>query len=113
LQTIQGVADTALNKPDDGTAMAQAMRQVSTWLGQAGLEARAVVNALRNSTTERNDLVAALQRAIDECGLQRPLDTSLTVTGTAKEMHPVVRDEVYRIGYEAIRNACTHRLVAR
>ena len=23
-------------------------------------------------------------------------------------MHPVVRDEVYRIGYEAIRNACTH-----
>src|ERR1700676_1825930 len=23
-------------------------------------------------------------------------------------MHPVVRDEVYRIGYEAIRNACLH-----
>lgn len=23
-------------------------------------------------------------------------------------MHPVVRDEVYRIGYEAIRNACVH-----
>ena len=23
-------------------------------------------------------------------------------------MHPVVRDEIYRIGYEAIRNACTH-----
>jgi signal transduction histidine kinase len=23
-------------------------------------------------------------------------------------MHPIVRDEVYRIGYEAIRNACMH-----
>ncbi len=23
-------------------------------------------------------------------------------------MHPVVRDEVYRIGYEAIRNSCAH-----
>ena len=23
-------------------------------------------------------------------------------------MHPVVRDEIYRIGYEAIRNACAH-----
>lgn len=23
-------------------------------------------------------------------------------------MHPVVRDEVFRIGYEAIRNACVH-----
>ena len=32
----------------------------------------------------------------------------LSVAGDAREMHPVVRDEVYRIGYEAIRNACTH-----
>src|SRR5262249_32623200 len=24
------------------------------------------------------------------------------------DMHPLVRDEVYRIGYEAIRNACRH-----
>ncbi|HYP29958.1 MAG TPA: ATP-binding protein [Blastocatellia bacterium] len=23
-------------------------------------------------------------------------------------MHPIVRDEVYRIGYEAIRSACAH-----
>ena len=23
-------------------------------------------------------------------------------------MHPVVRDEIYRIGYEAIRNSCAH-----
>jgi len=23
-------------------------------------------------------------------------------------MHPIVRDEIYRIGYEAIRNACVH-----
>lgn len=31
-----------------------------------------------------------------------------SVTGDSREMHPVVRDEVYRIGYEAIRNACLH-----
>jgi signal transduction histidine kinase len=23
-------------------------------------------------------------------------------------MHPIVRDEIFRIGYEAIRNACVH-----
>lgn len=28
-------------------------------------------------------------------------------------MHPIVRDEVYRIGYEAIRNACTHSGASR
>jgi signal transduction histidine kinase len=30
------------------------------------------------------------------------------VAGEVSEMHPIVRDEVYRIGYEAIRNACVH-----
>jgi signal transduction histidine kinase len=28
-------------------------------------------------------------------------------------MHPIVRDEVYRIAYEAIRNACTHSAASR
>jgi len=30
------------------------------------------------------------------------------VVGDAERMHPIVRDEIYRIGYEAIRNACVH-----
>jgi len=33
---------------------------------------------------------------------------TFSVVGNAREMHPIVRDEIYRIGYEAIRNACTH-----
>jgi signal transduction histidine kinase len=28
-------------------------------------------------------------------------------------LHPIVRDEVYRIGYEAIRNACVHAQASR
>jgi len=35
------------------------------------------------------------------------------VVGDAREMHPIVRDEIYRIGYEAIRNACTHSGTSR
>ena len=30
------------------------------------------------------------------------------MAGAAREIHPIVRDEVYRIGYEAICNACVH-----
>ena len=33
---------------------------------------------------------------------------ALTVNGIVREMHPIVRDEVYRIAYEAMRNACSH-----
>jgi signal transduction histidine kinase len=77
-------------------------------LGQATREGRATVNALRASTAEQNDLADALRRAMDDCQRQGSLEPSLTVTGDPREMHPVVRDEVYRMGYEAIRNACTH-----
>ena len=84
------------------------MEQVSAWLGQASSEGRAAVNALRASTMETNDLAEAFRRAIEDCRRQGALDGSLSVTGESSEMHPMVRDEVYRIGYEAIRNACTH-----
>jgi signal transduction histidine kinase/ligand-binding sensor domain-containing protein len=110
LQTVQGskmVVDNALYRPDDG-GMRQAMEQVSVWLGQASAEGRAAVNALRASTLEKNDLAEAFGRALEDCGRQGSCRASFSVTGAAREMHPMVRDEVYRIGYEAIRNACTH-----
>ena len=36
------------------------------------------------------------------------MEASFSLVGDTKELHPIVRDEVYRIGYEAIRNACVH-----
>jgi signal transduction histidine kinase len=111
LQTLQGskiVADTALDQPTDAPTLARALQQVSTWMGKATEEGRETVIALRKSTVERNDLVEAFQRAIEDCRRRGAIDASLTVTGETKEMHPVVRDEIYRIGYEAIRNAYMH-----
>ena len=32
----------------------------------------------------------------------------LKVEGNSRDVHSIIRDDVYRIGYEAIRNACTH-----
>lgn len=111
LQTVQGskmVADEALSHLDDAVGMRRAMEQVSSWLGQASVEGRAAVNALRTSTRETNDLAEALHRSMEDCRRQGSLEASLAVDGHAREMHPVVRDEIYRIAYEAIRNACTH-----
>jgi signal transduction histidine kinase/ligand-binding sensor domain-containing protein len=111
LQTVQGsklAVDDALDHFDDRAETRRTIEQVSQWLGQATREGRATVNSLRASTVEQNDLADALRRAMDDCQRQGSLDPSLTVTGDPREMHPVVRDEVYRMGYEAIRNACTH-----
>jgi len=111
LQTIQGsklVADNALKKSDDPERMRRAVEQLSVWLGQATQEGRAALNSLRTSTTQKNDLAEALKRATEDCQLIGPIEVSFSVTGDSKELHPVVRDEIYRVGYEAIRNACKH-----
>jgi signal transduction histidine kinase len=111
LQTIQGsklVADDALSVTTDLPRMSQAVEKLSAWLGRATEEGRAVLNSLRTSTTEVNDLADAFRRALEECQIHSSMGVSLQVSGQIQEMHPIVRDEVYRIGYEAIRNACVH-----
>ncbi|HTD72320.1 MAG TPA: two-component regulator propeller domain-containing protein [Steroidobacteraceae bacterium] len=111
LQTIQGsklVADDALSATTDLPHMRQAVEKLSAWLGRATEEGRAVLNSLRSSATEVNDLADALERALEECRIHGAMEVALQVSGQIQEMHPIVRDEVYRIGYEAIRNSCVH-----
>jgi signal transduction histidine kinase/ligand-binding sensor domain-containing protein len=111
VQTVQGsklVADHALKNVNDHSALAQAMGQIAEWLARANEEGRAALQSLRTSTTLTNDLAQALKRALDECHVESGIETSFSSIGSARELHPVVRDEIYRIGYEAIRNACKH-----
>ena len=111
LQTVQGsklAVDDALDHFDNLAETRRTMEQLSLWLGQATREGRATVNALRETTTEQNDLADALRRAINDCRRRDSPEATLSVTGEPRETDPVVRDEVYRMGYEAIRNACIH-----
>jgi signal transduction histidine kinase len=111
LQTIQGsklVADDALSAPHDLPYVRHAVEKLSAWLARATEEGRAALNSLRTSAAEANDLAGALRRALDECRIQGSMEVSIPVSGQIQEMHPIVRDEIYRIGYEAIRNACVH-----
>ncbi len=111
LQTIQGsklVADDALELSTDPIRMRRAMEQLSVWLGQATQEGRAALNSLRASATQRNDLAEALRRVTEDGVIPDSMAVTFSVIGDAREMHPIVRDEIYRIGYEAIRNACAH-----
>jgi signal transduction histidine kinase/ligand-binding sensor domain-containing protein len=111
LQTIQGsklVADSALKQSSDPARMRGALEQLSVWLGRVTDESRAALESLRTSTKETNDLAEAFQRTMEECRINSPMAATFSVVGEVSEMHPVVRDEVYRIGCEAIRNASVH-----
>jgi signal transduction histidine kinase/ligand-binding sensor domain-containing protein len=116
LQTIQGsklVADDALELSADPVRMRRAIEQLSVWLAQAMQEGRAALNSLRTETTQTNDLGEALRRVSEDGLIPSSMAVTFSVVGDAKEMHPIVRDEIYRIGYEAIRNASTHSRASR
>jgi signal transduction histidine kinase len=71
-------------------------------------DGRNAVRGLRSSTAEAADLEQALSRVPQEFALQQPIDFRMIVEGQARALHPVIRDEVYRIGREALANAFRH-----
>jgi signal transduction histidine kinase len=116
LQTIQAsklVADDALDPSADPSRVYHAVEKLSAWLEQAMREGRAALNSLRTSTTERNDLAEAFRQATENGQIRGSTEAALSVVGDARDMHPIVRDEVYRIGFEAIRNAFLHSQASR
>jgi len=116
LQTIQGskmVADDALDAPADPTRLRGAMQQLSGWLAQAMAEGRAALHSLRSSTTETNDLLEAMCRAAESTMIPASMSVTCSASGERRDLHPIVRDEIYRIGYQAILNAAAHSGASR
>ena len=82
---------------------------------QAIVEGRDAVKGLRTSTVERNDLALAIRTLGEELAAsnsRRP-DFTVQVEGAPRNLHPILRDEVYRIAGEAMRNAFRHAAAQR
>jgi signal transduction histidine kinase len=68
-------------------------------------------NALRGLRSPRSDSTAldqAFAQVAQELDLQDKIDFRLIVLGQPRPLHPLLRDEVYRIGREALINAFRH-----
>jgi signal transduction histidine kinase len=75
-------------------------------------EGRDAVRELRSETVMNNDLSHAIsllgkELAADRLDQERP-EFSVHLEGTPRSLHPILRDEVYRIATEALRNAFKH-----
>ena len=79
---------------------------------EAVTEGRDAVQGLRMSTVEKNDLALAIRAIGEELASVERNGASpkfeVTVEGTSRNLHPILRDEVYRIATEALRNAFLH-----
>jgi signal transduction histidine kinase len=75
---------------------------------QAISEGRSAVYDLRSSTVITNDLAQALTALGNEVAAQDTAAFHLVVEGPPRDLHPIIRDELYRITREALRNAFSH-----
>jgi signal transduction histidine kinase len=79
---------------------------------QAITEGRDAVQGLRSSTVVTNDLALAINTLGEELagGETNPnaAEFHVGVEGTPQDLHSILRDEVYRIAGEALRNAFRH-----
>jgi signal transduction histidine kinase len=79
---------------------------------QAITEGRDAVQGLRESTVQTNDLA----RAVNALGEELAADPGnhgspvfrVAVAGESRDLHPILRDEIYRIAAEGLRNAFRH-----
>jgi len=75
-------------------------------------EGRDAVQGLRASTVERNDLADSIRALGEELVAAhtrpQPPEVVVQVEGIARDLHPILRDELYRIAGEALRNAFHH-----
>ena len=75
------------------------------------------MQGLRASTVERNDLAMAIRTLGDElatdASADQPPTFSVAVEGQPRDLHPIVRDEIYKIAAEALRNAFRHAHAGR
>jgi signal transduction histidine kinase len=110
LQSFQGLM-LHLQLVDDLLPEGKAKNQLERTLqraDQAIAEGRTAVYDLRSSATAMNDLAHELKSVGDELTTPDSAAFRLMVEGAPKDLHPITRDEIYRIAREALRNAFDH-----
>ena len=118
LQSFQGLLlrfQAAVNLlPGRAADARQVLESAVDDAAQAITEARDTVQAMRSSTVVTNELAKTIEALGQELAARQRAangDTtacSVEVEGAAQEQHPILRDEVYRITGEALRNAFRH-----
>jgi signal transduction histidine kinase len=76
--------------------------------GQVIEEGRNAVRGFRSNDREALDLEKAFSKVPQELDLKERIDFRIIVEGHPQSLHPVIRDEVYSIGREALVNSFRH-----
>ena len=114
LQTFQGLLPrfqaVFYKLPKGAVEARETLEAAVDQASQAITEGRDAVQGMRLSAVEKNDLSVAIRTIGEEhaVGNQSSPTFEVVVKGSPRNLHPILRDEVYRITAEALRNAFRH-----
>jgi len=97
--------------PEGAEDSRKTLEEAADQASDAITEGRDAVQGLRLSTVEKNDLALAIRTVGEELASAETQPTpsfEVVVEGTSRNLHPILRDEVYRLAAEALRNAFRH-----
>jgi signal transduction histidine kinase len=100
-QTVSHLLPERANEAKD--LLDSAIRQAAASM----TEGRDAVQGLRASALENNDLAQSIRTLGDELAgiAPQPANFRVSVEGVPRQLHPILRDEVYKVAAEALRNA--------
>lgn len=99
------------NLPRDSAARTQ-LGHVQQLMGRVVEEGRNTLRGLRTNGGTPTELREAFARLPQVLAGERQIDYRVNVEGHPRPLHPIIRDEVYRIGREALTDALSHSRAA-
>lgn len=103
---FQAVRNMLPRRPEEAM---QALDGALERTDQAIAEGRDAIQDLRSSTTVANELAQAMTRLGEELACPNgPPTFRVSIEGSPPALHPILRDDIYRIAREALRNAFRH-----
>jgi signal transduction histidine kinase len=111
LQSVQGLilkVHAGLRQIPAEEPGRQTIEKALDYADQVLAEGRDQVKNLRAATESLTDLPAAFQQVADETSQRRDTSFKTVVEGSVRELYPMVLEECYAIGREALINALSH-----
>jgi signal transduction histidine kinase/ligand-binding sensor domain-containing protein len=111
LQSVQGLIlkfHAVTKRIPDGEPVRQDMERALDYADQVLMEGRDRVRNLRTTGPLIPDLPAAFRQIADHTSHDRKMIVETVVEGTPRTLHPLVLEEVFAIGREALINALSH-----
>lgn len=100
--------DVAVDQLPADSLLRPRLGRVLDLMRQVIEEGRNALRGLRLSDRGSLDIEQAFSRIHEELRTDEDIGFRVIVEGSSRSMHPIVRDEVYRIGREAVVNAFRH-----